>query len=460
VLNELVQGSSNSHKNFYPRILSLRDSYEDYFQMASELYLTSLHSSDPFSYTKEMRRIGKVRDVLRGDLQSKSIVLIESVSQEINVAKLAATNNTRFLQVLFVAVLVIITFVINLMANRQLILPLKKLQKMIEDFARGKTIKKPQECDEKDEVCSLSLAFWDMTEQLKKISVSKNYVDNIINNMSDSLIVLSPSLTIQRVNLSTMNLLGYGESELTDQPIKQIFSREEESATPQTLFDELLLGKSIASLEMTLKTSQGKYLPVLFSGAPLYQSDGSSLQAIVCLLRDISQFKKDVKKREISINYDLLTNLPNRTLLLDRLQHSVYAAKRYQYKIAFLLIDIDLFATIETLGHEAGNRILQETANRLCQAIIETDTVARMKGSEFAILLNRIDGPNDAQILAEKIIEKITEPFSIPGTCDIGVSIGIALFPQDGLDGKTLLKNADRAMHEAKSQGGKRYIFV
>lgn len=459
-LNELVLSLSHFHKNFYPRILALRDSYEDYFQMASEQYLTSLRSHDPFSYTKEMRRIGKVRDALRENFQRKAAALTETVSEEIGISKQAATNNTRLLQALFVAVLFIISIVINLMANRQLILPLKKLKKMIEDFASGRTIEKPQVCNENDEICSLALSFWDMTEQLNKISVSKEYADNIINNMSDSLIVLSPALVIQRVNQSTLNLLDYGESELIDQPVHRIFSREEESSTPQTLFDELLLGKSISGLEMTLKTSEGKYRPVLFSGTPLYQPDGTSIQAIVCLLNDISQLKKNVKEREISTNYDLLTNLPNRNLLLDRLQHSVYAAKRYQHQIAFFLIDVDLFSATETLGPEAVNRILQETATRLCQTVIETDTVARMKGSEFAILLNRIDGPHAAQIVAEKIMKKISQPFSIIEVAPVGASIGIALFPQDGIDGKALLKNADRAMHEAKSQGGKRYIFV
>ncbi len=460
MLNELVLGASNHHKNFYPRILSLRDSYEDYFNIASEQYLATLRSSEPFSFTKEMQRISKVRDQLRADLQHKSVTLTKSVDQEIGIAKDTASNNTKLLQILFVAVLVIITTVINLMANRQLIKPLNKLKRMIDDFARGKTIEKPELYDKNDEIYSLILSFWDMTEQLKKISVSKNYMDNIINNMSDSLIVLSPSLTIHRINQSTINLLDAEENELINQPVQQIFSREEESSTPHTLFDELLQGKSITSLEMLIKTSRGKYLPVLFSGTPLYQADGSSIKAIVCLVRDIRQFKKDIAKREISINYDLLTNLPNRNLFLDRLQYSVSKGKRYQHQFALFLIDIDFFADInETLGHEAGNHILKETAIRLLQSVRETDTVARMKGNEFSILLNRIDDVNAAQIVADKIIEKISQPFSFFETGAVGVSIGIALFPPDGIDGKSLLRNASLAMDEAKSQGGKRYIF-
>ncbi|MCB2183783.1 MAG: diguanylate cyclase [Desulfobulbaceae bacterium] len=460
LLNELIQTTSRSHKNFYPLLLSLRDSYEDYFLIASEQYLAALRSPDPFSITKEMRRIGKVRDQLRADFQRKSLMLTETVVQEIGNSKQSATNNSRLLQALFVAVLVIITIVINLIANRQLILPLKKLRQMIENFARGKSIERPEICDENDEICTLARSFWDMTEKLKKISVSKDYVDNIINNMSDSLIVLSPSLTIQRINQSTKILLDYEENELLDQPIQQILSRDEESSTPQTLFNELCMGKSISSLEMTFKTNTGNHLPVLFSGTPLYDPDGSSIQGIVCLIRDISQFKKEIKKREIRINYDPLTNLPNRNLFLDRLHQSVGEAKRYQQKIAFFIIDIDLFSSInETLGHETGNQILQEAAERLKKSVRETDTVARMKGDEFAVLLNRINGPDDADIVARKIIENISQPFPFFGTEIIAVSIGISLFPKDGVDGNTLLKNADCAMYEAKSQGGNRYLF-
>ena len=459
LLDELVNITSSRHKEFYPRLLALRDSYEDYFGLASEKYLKALHSAEPFSSVHELRRIGKLREVLSNDFLLKSRNLTETVVHEIENEKLKATNNTQLLHALFLIVLVIITIVINLVANRQLIMPLKKIKAMIDNYSRGKNIPLPESSDEGDEINSLALSFWRMTEKLEKISVSKNFTDSIIQNMSDCLIVLSPSLKIKKINRSTTHLISYSEKDLIDLPVRDIISPSGESPFIQTFFDELLQGKSISNFEMTLQAKSGDTIPVLLSGAPLYQENGA-VEGIICLARDIRQFKEEVKKREIRINFDELTNLPNRNLLLDRLKQGLNEAKRYQRTMAFLLLTIEFCADEnELLAVEEENLIIQETARRLCHCVRETDTVARMKENEFAIILSKLGRPEDAELVAQKIIDEVSSPLTAPGTGRLCASIGITFHPTDGSTTTKLIKNADIALQQAQVQGGDCFVL-
>jgi len=459
LLNEMVHTASSRDLNFYTQLLTLRDAYEDYFNLAAEQYLQMSHSTDPFAQTQQMLRLGKLREGLEADFEKMTGQLSATVINEIKNNKQRTSSSSRRLYALFAAVLLIITLFINVLANRQLITPLKRLREMIDGFALGKPIEKPQICTRGDEICSLALSFWNMTEELKKISVSKDYLDNIINYMSDSLLVLSPTLTITRVNQSTLNLLSYNEEDLLHKPAHHIFSEYGVMATIQTIFEELLQGKSITNLEMMLRTSDNRHIPVLFSGTTFYTTSGK-VEGIICLARDIRELKEDLKNKENLADYDTLTHLPNRNLLQDRLSHGLTLTRSSGRPMALLLLDVDRFsAIIETRGQAAANLLLQESAKRFLQSVRETDTVARMKRDQFAIILTNLNDHQDAELVAGKIIREISLPFSAAGLEKIGISIGIAFFPDDGQDGSTLLRHADAAMYEAKIQGGNRYVF-
>jgi len=157
--------------------------------------------------------------------------------------------------------------------------------------------------------------------------------------------------------------------------------------------------------------------------------------------------------------HDGLTGLPNRNLFLDRLQQGIADAKRYKRQCAVLFCDIDQFKVInDSLGHEAGDQALVFFAERLKSAVRELDTVARFGGDEFAIILRGIHGALDAARLAEKILPALAEPLVVQGKSHVlTTSIGIAVFPDDGEDGTTLLKHSDTAMYQAKLEGGSGY---
>ncbi|MEW6288462.1 MAG: diguanylate cyclase [Thermodesulfobacteriota bacterium] len=453
LLNDMVRTASSQKLSFYPQLLTLRDAYEDYFNLAADQYTQMPRGSDLFEHSQQLLRIGKARERLMASFTETTGQLTGTVVNEIKNNKVRAASNSRLLHLLFIAVLLVVTLAINVLANRQLIIPLQSLKEMIDNFARGKTVDKPQLCEKGDEICSLTLSFWDMTEELKKISVSRNYLDNIINYMSDSLLVLSPTQAITRVNQSTLNLLAYNEEELLNRPASHIFSEYGTGATIQTIFEELLQGKSITNLEMMLRTRDNIEIPVLFSGTTFYTTSGT-VEGVICLARDIRELKGDLGNRETMSNFDPLTHLPNRNLLHDRLNLTLRLAKRSQKLLALLLIDLDLSSAIIDTGDETGKLILQETAKRLRQSIRETDTVARMKHDQFAVIVTNLNDQHDAKLVAGKIMKNISLPFHIAGTDDISPSIGIAFFPADGSDGSTLLRNADTALSAAKREEG------
>jgi diguanylate cyclase len=162
-----------------------------------------------------------------------------------------------------------------------------------------------------------------------------------------------------------------------------------------------------------------------------------------------------------SVNYDKLTDLPNRSLFYDRSAQTLNQSVRYNRKFALMFIDLDGFKSVnDTFGHDAGDKLLIETARRLSDCLRDSDTVARIGGDEFTVILHSIPGPENAKTVAQKIIKELSIPFKINGhEPQIGASIGISLYPDSGNDIDTLLKNADEAMYRAKMDGKNDYRF-
>jgi len=160
-----------------------------------------------------------------------------------------------------------------------------------------------------------------------------------------------------------------------------------------------------------------------------------------------------------SANYDQLTDLPNRSLFMDRLNQTLKQSKRYERKFALLFIDLDGFKSVnDTLGHDAGDELLIKVSERLLACVRESDTVARLGGDEFTVILSTITSSDNAETVAQQIIKKLSIPFTIQEhEAQIGASIGISMYPDSAVDTEILLKKADDAMYLAKKQGKNDY---
>lgn len=193
---------------------------------------------------------------------------------------------------------------------------------------------------------------------------------------------------------------------------------------------------------------------------PQFHPDGSR-RGLVVIARDVTERKIAAARIHHLAHHDNLTGLPNRMLFQERLRDAIAQARRAGTSIALLLLDLDKFKEVnDTLGHHVGDLLLRAVAKRLGRCVRETDTVARLGGDEFAVLLTNLADADGASTVAETIIRSIAEPFGLEDSEIVcGVSVGITLFPADGLDSQSLLKNADLALYRSKNDGRGRYHF-
>ena len=161
-------------------------------------------------------------------------------------------------------------------------------------------------------------------------------------------------------------------------------------------------------------------------------------------------------------HHDALTGLPNRILFQDRLNHAIAKARRDKESIAVLYLDLDGFKLVnDTYGHDVGDKLLCETAKRILSCVRDSDTVARMGGDEFTVILSNVETPKNTDRVVSKIVDAIADPYVLNGkSCKVSVSIGIALFPGHGKTAEQLLKIADAAMYLAKQSGKNCYRFA
>jgi diguanylate cyclase (GGDEF)-like protein/PAS domain S-box-containing protein len=188
--------------------------------------------------------------------------------------------------------------------------------------------------------------------------------------------------------------------------------------------------------------------------APLVDSNGR-YRGRIWYFRDITDRKVADERVKFLAYYDALTGLPNRTLFRDRMSKALASARRQKHKAAFLFLDLDRFKDInDSMGHSVGDLLLQEVAERLKAWGRAQDTIARVGGDEFLIMLTHVKDFPDAAVAAERLMDTMCRPFAIQGhTLTISCSIGISIFPEHGADGEALVKNADAAMYNAKANG-------
>ncbi|MGZ3514499.1 MAG: diguanylate cyclase domain-containing protein, partial [Thermodesulfobacteriota bacterium] len=176
---------------------------------------------------------------------------------------------------------------------------------------------------------------------------------------------------------------------------------------------------------------------------------------IIVMLSDVTERKRTEEELAYKATHDLLTGLPNRMLFKDRFSVAMAQAQRVHKKMAVVFLDLDRFKEVnDTLGHNVGDRLLCAVGNRLTELLRKTDTVARIGGDEFLLLLAEIDRVEDATIIAQKVLESVQDPFVVNGhEIFITASIGIAFYPDDGNEVDTLINRADKGMYSAKQKG-------
>jgi len=256
------------------------------------------------------------------------------------------------------------------------------------------------------------------------------------------------------------DVLGYSLKELIGLNFRS-FIKKEESDLVYKLFNQAFkAGKSTKNIPYEFIRTDGKITPAEFSIFPKRDKEGK-----VCGFKgvghDITERRLAGEKIQYLATHDSLTGLPNRSMFSQLLNHAIQTAQRYQRQFAVLFIDLDRFKIVnDTLGHKAGDQLLQEIGTRLKQPLRAVDVVARLGGDEFVILIEEVNDSNQVATVAHKILTSIIKPITLMGQeCRITASIGICMYPKDAENEQSIMKNADIAMYFAKEEGKNNYQF-
>ena len=440
------------------KLIQIKKDYIQLIAMAEKLDQKIANNTFSTSGQKEIQEFGRAQRNFQKELHDLAENLNQSMIIEVEQHKSRALNSIILLAILFLVVLLVVALTVDRVSTALLVAPLKNIQDNVERYEHGLNLKKPHIDNNSDEIAQLSAAFWSMTEKLGRTTVSKNYVDNIINNMSGALLVLRPDLTIDKVNPQALELFGFVEQEIIGKPLPMLVNCGEDNHNSSQRIKKLFRGETVRNAEVCAKAKSGKEIPLHFSGTPMYD-EHSRLTALICLFDDVTELKQAEAQLKQMAHHDPLTGLPNRNLFFDRLQHALMDAKRHGRIFGLLYLDLDKFKPInDNLGHEFGDQALQEVSRRLQQNLRGDDTVARVGGDEFIIILNGLADVEAAPPLAEKVVKTILKPIQIGSLChQLGVSVGISIFPRDGKDMDALISHADKAMYQAKNSGGNGY---
>ena len=276
---------------------------------------------------------------------------------------------------------------------------------------------------------------------------------------SEAIMVSDSHNRIVRVNAAFEAITGYRESEVLGRDPKLLGSGRHDSAFFQTMW-HTLRDDGYWEGEIWDKRKDGSEYPKWVHINTIRDSD-ARISHFVAVFSDISERKASEERIRYLAQHDALTGLPNRFTLAVHLEHALARAERAGEKIGLMFIDLDNFKTInDTLGHAVGDLLLCEVARRITSAVRKADIVARIGGDEFVVVLESAHLPGDAGMVAQKILERMSEAVPVDGNeLHTTPSIGIAIYPDDAANSEDLMKNADVAMYHAKSAGRNNYQF-
>jgi diguanylate cyclase (GGDEF)-like protein/PAS domain S-box-containing protein len=318
----------------------------------------------------------------------------------------------------------------------------------------------------------------DVTEERVRqhqIADLNEFTQSMIENAPFSIIATDPAGTVTAMNPAAESLTFYRKHELIGQhSVVLLHDAAEMSARAVQLSKDLNEPVQAGFSSLIARPRQGEtdeheWTYVRKDGSRIWvnlamtalKTQGDKIAGYLGIAFDITERKKLTEYVNHLAHHDQLTGLPNRVLLDDRMRQAIQRAKRNRHKVAVLMVDVDYFKRInDSLGHTAGDALLDAIAKKLCSAVRQTDTVARMGGDEFVIVMPEFRDEKDAERCAEAIIQKVSTPTMLGNReVNVTVSVGLCVFPDCAHDADSLLKNADAALYEAK-EGGRNSFHV
>ena len=298
----------------------------------------------------------------------------------------------------------------------------------------------------------------DIRERLRT-EVQMRKLSSALEQTADSVLITNRDGVIEYVNPAFEKTTGYSRDEVLGKTPSMVKSGRQGPGFYKKLWDTILSGDVFSEVFVNRHKSGELYYEEK-TISPL-KDDIGQVTHFVSTGKDVTERMQTQERLQFMVQHDALTELPNRLLFLDRLRQALTRARWQKHLVAVLFVDMDRFKTInDTLGHESGDQLLQALAGRFTVSVRDGDTVARFGGDEFVILLDDVAAAGDVGAVAQKVLEALAAPFSIDDRqIYITASIGISLYPHDGEDSSSLIKNADIAMYRAKELGKNTHQF-
>lgn len=295
----------------------------------------------------------------------------------------------------------------------------------------------------------------------EKVALGDAELEAIFNSAGGGIALLDVWGRFIKVNDFWLSMLGYtrGETALLNHAD---ISHDDDVIENRQLFVALASGElPHYESDRRFVCNGGRVFWGRLSMTPV-QDEHGYIRAIIAIMQDINELKLLKDRLESMAHYDALTALPNRALFFDRLTQAIAQSKRSEGQFALMFVDLDGFKAVnDTFGHDTGDALLKAVSEHLLECVRESDTVARMGGDEFTIILRAIRGPEDAAHVAEKILATLSVPYHLlDHECRIGASLGIVLYPEHGKTAEELLSQADNAMYAVKKAGKNAYRFA
>ncbi|MBV6341998.1 sensor domain-containing protein [Candidatus Magnetobacterium casense] len=291
-------------------------------------------------------------------------------------------------------------------------------------------------------------------------AVEQNLLSAILDIVGALVLILDRNGRVVCFNRACEKTSGYDFSEIKGKCLWDFLTREEDIGLVKVNYERIIKGDYPAEYENFWICKNATERLIAWSNTALLNENSEVIYVIATGI-DITERKLTEQRLQYLAHFDSLTDLPNRTLFYDRLGHILGHSRRYNQMFALLFLDLDGFKFVnDSLGHDMGDLLIKMAAARLPKCVRASDTVAHVGGDEFVIILPLVEKAREAALVAEKIHEAFSTPFHLDThECFITLSIGISIYPSDGDDVDTLLKNSDIAMYQAKEKGRNTYQF-
>ena len=339
---------------------------------------------------------------------------------------------------------------------RQLARPISALVKTADRIGQG-DYTRPLAVVRHDELGDLQYALEHMRQKLRETTITKNYLNTVLNSLSDAVLVTSPEGVVKSCNEAAQRLLGFGENELLGKPLVGFIDEVHRSA-----FDSS--HPAPEARETVLRTASGQTIPVSMAGSTITTED-PQFQGNIYVARNITERKRAERRIRYLARYDTLTKMPNRMQFQHLLQQAIARSRRNQRSLALLYLDLDRFKEVnDTFGHAAGDRTLEILSERLTRNLTKDTVIGRLAGDEFAMFVDDlpVDADNRAAIgaLARTLLDEISRTFYVNNQeVYLTASVGVAICPYDAENVIDLIRNADAAMYHSKQNGGNSSAF-